>query len=414
MDAPLYSIADAPLEERTLRLLAYCQANDWAGYDPYDVLNSKVLEALPFLNFRLARIALTQTLKRSPINIRPFLRVPKKQNPKALALFLAAALKLQKAGVLKDDGLAGHFLQRLIALRSQNIAYWCWGYSFPWQMRTEIVPEGFPNLVCTVFVADALFDAYEELHDERCLSMAISAADYVATVLYWSESDSMAGFAYPLPSLRGQVHNANFLGAALLCRAARYRESSKFLDRAFAVARHSVAEQRPDGSWFYGEMPSQRWIDNFHTGYNLCALRAISRYSGTMEFDDSVRHGLKFYLDHFFQSDGSVTYFHDRVYPTDTHCVAQSIITLLNFSDINHDAGTQALSVLRWALAHLCDEQGFFYYQVQRSYTNRVPYMRWSQAWMLLAMVMLLDHCRCDRTHVDDDRFGVLARDAHD
>ena len=59
-----------PLEDAkaaTLKLLAYCRANDWAGYDPFDALNSKVFTALPFLNSRLPRLVLTQVLKRSPI-----------------------------------------------------------------------------------------------------------------------------------------------------------------------------------------------------------------------------------------------------------------------------------------------------------------------------------------------------------
>src|SRR2546428_511052 len=77
-----------------LKLLAYCRANDWAGYDPYDALNSSVFTALPFLNSRLPRLVLTQAARRSPINIRRLVRVPKTQNPKALALFLTAALTL--------------------------------------------------------------------------------------------------------------------------------------------------------------------------------------------------------------------------------------------------------------------------------------------------------------------------------
>src|SRR5512139_2210165 len=86
----------------TLKLLAYCQANDWAGYDPYDALNSKIFETLPFLDFRLFRLGLTQLLKRSPVNFRPLLLIPKTQNPKAIALFLMAFLKLKKLGLLED------------------------------------------------------------------------------------------------------------------------------------------------------------------------------------------------------------------------------------------------------------------------------------------------------------------------
>src|SRR2546426_10411516 len=79
-----------------LKLLAYCRANDWAGYDPYDALNSRVFAALPFLNSRLPRLVFTQALKRSPVNIRPLVLIPKTQNPKAIALFLTACLKLSR------------------------------------------------------------------------------------------------------------------------------------------------------------------------------------------------------------------------------------------------------------------------------------------------------------------------------
>lgn len=384
------SAADSSLEERVLKLLAYCEDNKWAGYDPYDALNSRMLEALPLLNFRFLRIALTQALKRSPINIRPLLRIPRKQNPKALALCLSAVLKLYKAGVLKDHTPVSLLVERLIELRSQGSPYWCWGYSFPWQTRHYLVPSGFPNLVCTAFVANALFDAYEELRDDRCLSMAMSAAEYIATDLYWSEGSSLAGFAYPLSSIRGQVHNANFLGAALLCRAARCGENREFLDRALRVARHSVAAQRPDGSWFYGEMPSQRWIDNFHTGYNLCALRAIGCHAETLEFESPLRRGFEFYRTNFFSPNGETRYFHNRRYPVDIHCVAQSIITLMEFRNYRPDSLHLADNVLAWALKHMWDERGYFYYRVLPLLTIRTSYMRWSQAWMFLALSTVL------------------------
>jgi hypothetical protein len=142
-------------------------------------------------------------------------------------------------------------------------------------------------------------------------------------------------------------------------------------------------------------------------------LQAISRYSAKAEFDEVLRRGFEFYRGHFFRKDGSVTYFHDRIYPIDIHCIAQSIITLLAFKDVDPGNLPQAHSVLRWALTHLWDERGFFYYRIQRSYTNRVPYMRWSQAWMLLAVVMLLGHSKCDSMGELDGRFtGVCVERA--
>ena len=86
----------------TQQLLEYCRAQNWAGYDPYDALNSSWFKRLPFLDSRVPRIALTQALKRSPINIRPLVGIAPTQNPKALGLFLEAFIKLDRAGVLPN------------------------------------------------------------------------------------------------------------------------------------------------------------------------------------------------------------------------------------------------------------------------------------------------------------------------
>ena len=401
---------DSELRTPILKLLDFCEANDWAGYDPYDALNSKVLEALPFLNSRIPRIVLTQGLKRSPFNIRKLLFIPRVQNAKAIALFLAAFIKLSRAEEVNVRHLIPTMVDRLIALRSLGVPYWCWGYSFPWQTRTIIVPAGAPNLVCTTFVANALLDAYEQSQDSACLSMAVSAAEYILNELYWSRDGSAAGFSYPQPSVQIDVHNANFLAAALLCRVYRHTGERDFLLPALRAAHYSAAKQHADGSWYYGEERSQRWIDNFHTGYNLCALQSISQNANTAEFDEVVRRGFEFYRSHFFRKDGAVTYFHDRIYPIDIHCVAQSIITLLAFKDLDPGNLPQAHSVLRWALTHLWDNRGFFYYRAFRSHTNRVSYMRWSQAWMLLAIATLINASKGDSVEETTRKFAMVAQ----
>jgi hypothetical protein len=370
------------------KLVAYCRANGWAGYDPYDALNSRLFKALPLLNSRIPQIALTQALKRSPINVRRLALVAKTQNPKALGLFLAAFVKLSDAQLADRETLIEHMIERLMALRSRDNSHWCWGYSFPWQTRTIVVPVGAPNVVCTTFVADALLDTYEQRRDKRCLNMAVSAAEYIRDVLYWEDGE-LCGFSYPLPGLRGTTHNANLMAGALLCRIYRHIGDPRFLAPAFRVARYSAAKQREDGSWWYGEEPTQHWIDNFHTGYNLLALRAIGRYAETAEFEEVLRRGFEFYRANFFRADGAAKYFHNRTYPLDIHAVAQSIITLLAFKDLDPTSVPVARSVYEWAMNHMWDERGFFYYRVLRLCTIRTSYMRWSQAWMVLALATL-------------------------
>lgn len=387
------------------KLLAYCRENDWAGYDPYDALNSRIFTALPVLQSRLPRLALTQLLKRSPINVRGLLRIPKTQNPKGIALFLSALLKAPELCTAESGDLVASLTETLVALRSPDISYWCWGYSFPWQTRSIVVPRGTPNLVCTAFVAGALLDLYEQRHEPEHLRMAASAAEYVLSELYWSDGSSAAGFGYPLPSVRSQVHNGNFLAAALLCRVYKHTADERFLGPALRAARYSASKQHSDGSWPYGEAPSQEWIDNFHTGYNLCALQAIGRDAGTGEFESCIRHGFEFYRAHFFRADGAARYFHNHTYPLDIHCVAQSIVTLLAFKDFDPGNVRLAISVFRWAMSHMWDDRGFFYYRVLRLGTIRTSYMRWSQAWMLLALSSLLQKTETKRDE------GAASRD---
>ncbi len=281
---------------------------------------------------------------------------------------------------------------KLIALRAPNTSYWAWGYSFPWQTRTIVVPRGEPNLVCTSFVANALLDLYEEKGDCQFLNMAVNAAEYLLDELFWTEGGSLACFAYPLPSSRTKVHNANFLGAALLCRTHKHTGEKKYLEVALKVTRYSASKQNQDGSWEYGEHATQGWIDNFHTGYNLCALRSISQDTGTEEFESQIRRGFNFFRANFFRHDGAPKYFHARTYPIDIHCVAQSIITLLAFRDYDSSNVDLACDVFRWALIYLLNNKGYFYYQKKFFYTTKISYMRWSQAWMLYSLTKLAEN----------------------
>jgi len=42
--------------------------------------------------------------------------------------------------------------------------------------------------------------------------------------------------------------------------------------------------------------------------------------------------------------------------------------------------------VLRWMLDNMFTSKGWFYYQKNKVYTNKIPYMRWSQAWAFHAL----------------------------
>jgi len=383
------------LQETIKKLLLYCKENTWSGYDPYDGLNSRLFNAIPFTKNKSCRLVFIQVMKRLPINLRPIMLVPKDQNPKGLALFASALLKLSDLG-LANAYDASFVLNRLIELRSPNKKYFCWGYNFNWQSRGFLIPKFEPNIICTTFAGEALLDTYKKDKNTTYLDMAKSAGKFLLDGLNISKiSDEELCFSYT-PLDKGMVHNANLMGAAFLARLYHITNEKIFLEYAVKAVKFSINRQNPDGSWVYGESPLQSWIDNFHTGYNLIALNRFCQYTGMNDFKKNIKKGLDFYHNHFFTDDCKAGYYHNRVYPIDIHSISQSIITLIELKALNRTNIELALCVCKWGIKNMCSSGGFFYYQKRRFYKNRISYMRWSQAWMLYALASLMNEIKND------------------
>ena len=137
---------------------------------------------------------------------------------------------------------------------------------------------------------------------------------------------------------------------------------------------------------------SQSWIDSFHTGYNLCALREYETSTGDRSFHDVAARGYEFYQQYFFRGDGAPRYLHNRTYPIDIHSCSQAILTFCTFAEEDPTALYRAQTVARWTAEHLRNNDGSFGYQIHRGWTDRTPYLRWSQAWMLKALAALRRH----------------------
>ena len=73
------------IDEAVDAIRAWGERADWAGWDPYDALNSPFAPALT-LGRPLGRRLLTQAVKTSPVNLRPLLRIPRERDAKGVAL----------------------------------------------------------------------------------------------------------------------------------------------------------------------------------------------------------------------------------------------------------------------------------------------------------------------------------------
>ena len=142
-----------------LKLKTYCENEQYKGWDPYDGLNSKIFSVLPFKKWGLARLVWIQSFKRSPVNLRKLLMVPKQHNSKGLALFLSGYCNLYaiaKSGnsTFGDVSAIEQKIKSLadLLLERQNTMYSgaCWGYNFDWQARLSFLfPRETPTVVAT-------------------------------------------------------------------------------------------------------------------------------------------------------------------------------------------------------------------------------------------------------------------------
>jgi len=271
---------------------------------------------------------LIQAMKRSPVNLRPIFLVPKGQNPKSLVLFSSGLFKLSNLGLVADREAPLPLLNRLIDLRSPEKSYFCWGYNFNWQSRGFLLPKFEPNIICTTFAGNALLDGYEKYRNDSYLEMALSAGQFILKGLNITENSDGICFSYT-PLDHGQVHNANLLGAALLSRLYSVTAEKESFDFAVRAARFTIGRQNRDGSWPYSENRPQRWIDNFHTGYNLVALKKFSQCTGNESVVDNIQRGFQFYRKNFFTANGLPKYYHNRMYPIDIQVVSTLLCKIL-------------------------------------------------------------------------------------
>ncbi len=151
------------------------------------------------------------------------------------------------------------------------------------------------------------------------------------------------------------------------------------------IIRAACAGQQEDGSWIYGLLPVQSWIDSFHTGYNLDAIAHYQKFCKDKQFEPSIQKGTEYYLSHFFLEDGTPKYYHNKTYPIDIHCPGQLWVTL---SALNQWNGNEELAkkVMIWTLTNMQDKKGYFYYQLKKGISSKIPYMRWSNAFMFNAI----------------------------
>ena len=381
--------AKARVYESIRQLADWLERNDYQGYDTFDGLNARLLRPLTFNNKHL-RIALQQSVRRFPLNLRPLIGVARSHSTKGMGFLARGFLRLHEAdGDRQWLDKATFTLQWLTDNQAKGFTGASWGNHFDYQSRVSYVPKGLPSIVWTSLIGQAFLDAYEKLGAERYLQVAVSACEHILHDLStFVEEDSLCISYFPNQNI--QVHNANTLGAGLLARTYSLTRNEVYKALAEKAIRYTARHQRPDFSWYYGEASDLHWVDNFHTAYVLDSFKYYAEGTRDNQFDCQLMSAYSYWKATFFLPDGTPKYYDHKTLPLDIQCCSQAIDTLVFFQDRDPDALPMAAKVAQWTIGHMQDRTGYFYYRrYSRWLVNKTPTLHWGQATMFCALAGL-------------------------
>ena len=106
----------------------------------------------------------------------------------------------------------------------------------------------------------------------------------------------------------------------------------------------------------------------------------------------AIEKGIKYYKESQFDPTGFSYYRIPIKYPVDIHNQAQGMIT---FSNLYKKLGDKeylefAEKIIKWTIENMWDPTGYFYTHKWPMFINKIPYIRWAQAWMMVALATLL------------------------
>lgn len=363
------------------------------GWDPYDALTSPIF-ALPLLRSSwLIRFGAQQVILRSPVNLRPILRTPKRRNPVTVGLYVQGIADLAAASLISREEASGEAETWIADLEATRAAGWsgsCWGYPFPWEGRrgAHRTPEGFPTVVATGMILNGLHRAWKILGLERARALVADGAGFVLNDLNIVDAgEGTICWSYS-PADHQAVLNASMKATRVLAQAADAGAglSAEDMEQAGASARYVAACQQADGGWPYAVAGDPRtWRDSFHTAYILECLKAWRSLVGDHSLDETIDRGWRHYRTTFF--GGPLPKYWDAdTQPLDPTVAGQALLTLIEFGDLQF-----ASQVATAVMPLLANSDGSFRYRGrgERGRAGGVHYMRWSTAWMFAGLARL-------------------------
>jgi rhamnogalacturonyl hydrolase YesR len=337
----------------------------------------------------MAERLLMQLIRQSPVNLRPIMGVTPKESTKGRGYMAWGYLYLHKAtGDEEYLHKAEACLDWLDTHKVPRFEHHSWSNHFDFSSRGGRYTKDDPIIVWTSHIGQTYLEAYEQTGKERWLEIAASVCGWIMSLP--REKTASGDCLSYLSHVQSSIHNSNMLGTAMLARASKHTGNAEWREVARSAMEYSVSRQLSDGSWWYGEAEKYRWIDNFHTGYNLDSLKCYIDSTGDTAWTGNMKKGLDFFKAHFFEEDGCPRYYHDRTYPVDSQCAGQAIDTLALFSDFDEECLPLACKVAAWTIRNMQEKDGHFQYRHYPWGKARTAMLHWGQAVNFKGLALLL------------------------
>ncbi|WIV68613.1 antibiotic ABC transporter permease [Natrialbaceae archaeon AArc-T1-2] len=382
-----------PVFRRCQATLAYAREREYVGWDYADGLSSAYIKRLPFES-KLLNLVVQESIKRAPINLRPYFRVETKRNYKGAALFAMANLDVY---ALSGEQRYAREARELVEWLREADNDWCdgfcgGGHRHPLQDLSSdgaSTPGEVSGIVSTSYAVQALLQAADVLEAPEYADLARTATEFVFEELAYTDRETGACIAYTAANGSSNdgsppyTLNANALGARLLLELAAYFDEPQWREAGEKILDYVAAKQTATGGWMYTDPPtaSHLSMDNFHNGFIVESLLRHRELTDSKRYETTLERALSFYRSELFEEDGAPNWDESSAYPRDVHAAAQGIITFTEAGDLEF-----ARRIVEWTTDALYAGDGQFYYQQRRFYTKRFTLMRWCQAWMAYAL----------------------------
>jgi len=398
-------------EELRVAIGKFCEwLNESRGfsYDPYDVLGTRYGRWARKIYYQKNPVGIGLTAPLILMEILfPQLRalfVRKNRYPTADAQLALAFLNLYETGKLENGrnssdawlDKAEELAEELLKESCAGYKGYCWGYPFDWQHVNGLMPKGTPHITATPYCYEVFTRLYDLTGDVRHLEIAQSVAVFVSEDLRDTPTGNGAAASSYTPYDQGKVVNASAYRAFVLFDASHRFQNSDYLLKAQRNLRFILQSQRPDGSWLYAiDNPPEAFIDNFHTCFVLKNLYKINKELRSREVTDRLLRGYDFYRRALFDGEGNPRTYAVSPRKEIVQLEMYNFAEAITLGSLLRDEVPGALSVAHELANRLIRNyqlpSGYFLTRIYRGgIRHSVPYLRWPQSQLFLALTNLL------------------------